>query len=485
MYDLWYWFIFLFRYAANSLLAYQFAKAFLSPKLKGRAASFLCVFSLTAIQLAAYFPFVFFYRNRFDIILYVLMHLLGLILTLRLFFKGSWSRTLFCAFTLCGGRELMMSVIHVFDYCFMLTLWDMAVVFFEESFPEYYAAHREQIFMWFDIADSILAVTVYIVIYNTYLRLIKRSFENKTAAFSRYENMLLILPFISSVCISVMTKMMNQYVSTTYGEFFEKVSGGEYFVIMEEYFLSSFWILMSDICLMLTNVAYIKIFQRLADYNSEREKTRMLENQVRQTEKEIKEVQDIYTDIRGLRHDMKNSLESISLYIQRKYGEDKELSDYLGTMTNTVNRLDFSQNTGNGITDIILAQKTAEAAKRGITLTHSFAFPQKGTVDAYHIGIILNNALQNAVEACENEEEKEIYLCSYSRGSLYFIKCQNTFTGQLDIDKNSGLPLTKKENRSDHGIGLSNIKRCAEKYKGDMDFSAENGEFTLTVMLHT
>ena len=182
---------------------------------------------------------------------------------------------------------------------------------------------------------------------------------------------------------------------------------------------------------------------------------------------------------------MKNSLESISLYIQRKYGDDRELSDYLGAMTNTVNRLDFSQNTGNGITDIILAQKTAEAAKRGITLTHSFSFPQKRTVDAYHIGIILNNALQNAVEACENEEEKEIYLCSYSRGSLYFIKCQNTFTGQLDIDKNSGLPLTKKKNRSAHGIGLSNIKRCAEKYKGDMDFSAENGEFTLTVMLHT
>lgn len=485
MYDLWYWFILLFRYAANSFLGYYFAKGFLQPKLKGRAASVMCVFSLTVIQLASYFPFVFFYRNRFDIFFYILVYLLGLILILRLFFKGSWNRILFCAFAVCGGRELMVSILHVFDYCFMLTLWDMAVVLFEESCPEYYAAYREQIFMWFDIADSILAVTVYILIYNIYLRLIKKSFENKTAAFSRYENMLLILPFISSVCISVMIKMMNQYVSTTYGEFFEKVSGGEYFVIMEEYFLSSFWILMSDICLMLTNVAYIKIFQRLADYNSEKEKTRMLENQVRETEKEVKEIQDIYADIRGLRHDMKNNLESISLYIQRKYGDDKELSDYLGTMTETVNRLDFSHNTGNGITDIILAQKTAEAAKRGIALTHSFAFPTKKTIDAYHVGIILNNALQNSIEACENEQEKEIYLCSYSKGSLYFIKCQNSFTGRLDFDKNSGLPLTEKENKSVHGIGLSNIKRCAEKYRGDIDIAAENGKFTLTVMLHT
>lgn len=485
MYDIWYWFIFLFRYAANSLLGYYFAKAFLQPKIKGKASVLLCFFSLMAIQLAAYFPFVFYYQNRFDIIFYVLVYLLGLIFLLRLFFKGSWQRILFCAFAVCGGRELMVSVLHVFDYCFMLTLWDIAIGFFEEAHPEYYAAHQEQIFMWLDIADSILATAVYIILYHIYLRLIKRSFENKKAAFSRYENMLLILPFMSSVCISVMIKMMNQYVSTTYMDFFEKVSRGEYFVIMEEYFLSSFWILASDIFLMLTNIAYIKIFQRLADYNTEKEKTRMLENQVEQTEKEVKEIQDIYTDIRGLRHDMKNNLESISLYIGRKYGDDKELSDYLGAMTDTVHRLDFSQNTGNGITDIIIAQKAAEAAKKGIALSHSFTFPQKNTIDAYHIGIILNNALQNAIEACENEAEKEIYLCSYMKGSLYFIKCQNSFTGQLLLDKHSGLPLTEKENKSVHGLGLSNIKRCAGKYKGDMDISAEKGKFTLTVMLHT
>ncbi len=485
MYDFWHWFVLIVRYAANSFLGYSFAKAFLQPKLRGNVSALPFVFSLIIIQLAAYFPFVLYYRNHYDIIFYVLAYLAGLVLILKLLFKGNWGRILFCAFCICSGRELMVSLIHILDYCFLLSLWNMGIGFFEKNNPQFYALHQEQIFMWFDIIDTILAVTAYILLYRAYLRLIRKSFDNKNAAFSRYENVLLNLPFMLSVCISVMIKMVNQYASTTYADFFEKVSREEYFIIMEDYFISSFWIFVSDIFLILTNIAYTKIFQRLADYNSEKEKNRMLANQVEQTEKEVKEIEDIYTDIKGLRHDMKNHLESISLYIGRKYGEDKELNDYLGKMTDTVHRLDFSENTGNGITDIIIAQKTAEAAKKGIVITHDFTFPQKTTIDAYHIGIILNNALQNAIEACEKEQQKEIYLCSYSKGSLYFIKCQNSFTGSLKLDKNSALPLTQKENKSLHGLGLANIKRCAEKYMGDIDISAENGKFTLTVMLRT
>lgn len=485
MYDYWGWLCLIMRFCANSALAYSFAGAFLQPKLKIRTTFILSTLSLTVIQSAVYVPFGFFFNSLSDVIFYVLFYLAGLILTLKLFFKDTWGRVLFCAFCICSGRELIWSILHVFDYCFMLTLWNYAVGFLEENHPEYYAANQEMLFFWFDFADSLISLAVYIILYRLYLRLIERSFLNKTAAFSRYENILLILPFLSSICIFIAVKVMNQYHSITYAEFFVKVPREEYWNYMADYFISSFWMLIKDICLASANVAYIRIFQRLSDYNGEKEKNRMLANQVEQTEKDVKEIEGIYADIKGLRHDMKNHLESISLYIGRKYGEDKELTNYLGQMTDTVRRLEFSENTGNGITDIIIAQKTAEAAKKGIILTHNFSFPLKSAIDAYHIGIILNNALQNAIEACERESEKEIYLCSYLKGSLYFIKCQNSFTGHLNIDKNSGLPLTQKENKAIHGLGLSNIKRCAEKYMGGVDISDGEGKFTLTVMLHS
>ena len=34
-----------------------------------------------------------------------------------------------------------------------------------------------------------------------------------------------------------------------------------------------------------------------------------------------------------------------------------------------------------------------------------------------------------------------------------------------------------------HGIGLSNVKREAEKYRGNVDIRAEGNEFQVTVLL--
>ena len=61
------------------------------------------------------------------------------------------------------------------------------------------------------------------------------------------------------------------------------------------------------------------LFQKMVQYHEENGKRTLLENQVRQMQKEIAEIQDIYTDMRGLRHDMRSHLANISL-LQCIYG---------------------------------------------------------------------------------------------------------------------------------------------------------------------
>ena len=108
----------------------------------------------------------------------------------------------------------------------------------------------------------------------------------------------------------------------------------------------------------------------------------------------------------------------------------------------------------------------------------------------YDVGIILNNALENAIEAVTLiESDKYISLHSYMKGSLFFIEVKNNFFGQLIADKESGLPQSNKVNKKYHGMGLVNIQRCARKYGGDIDIviaSSEQGQqiFNLTVMLN-
>ena len=68
-------------------------------------------------------------------------------------------------------------------------------------------------------------------------------------------------------------------------------------------------------------------------------------------------------------------------------------------MEATVSRLDFAYRTGNPITDVIIHQKKQEAEKRGISFEANFTYPDKQQIDVYDIGIVLNNALENAIEA--------------------------------------------------------------------------------------
>lgn len=237
-------------------------------------------------------------------------------------------------------------------------------------------------------------------------------------------------------------------------------------------------------------IASIVLFQKQIQYHEETGKRAMLENQVRQMQKEIAEIQDIYTDMRGLRHDMRSHLANISLLVKGAADSaDEELESYIGKMEETVNRLDFTCQTGNPITDIIIHQKGQEAEKKQIPFQVDFVYPQKLPIDVYDIAVILNNALENAIEACGRVEgEKQIRLCSFVKGSLFFIEVENDFAGNIVMEKESGLPVSSKENRRLHGLGISNMQRCARNYKGEIDIAiSETGGrkiFSLTVMMN-
>lgn len=110
-------------------------------------------------------------------------------------------------------------------------------------------------------------------------------------------------------------------------------------------------------------------------------------------------------------------------------------------------------------------------------------------IDVYDIAIILNNALENAFTACQSvTNEKSINLHSYLKGNLFFIEIENTFNGQLIFNEATGLPETQKPDKKLHGIGLTNIQKCAKKYLGDLDIEirCNNGTqlLNLTVMMN-
>ena len=66
---------------------------------------------------------------------------------------------------------------------------------------------------------------------------------------------------------------------------------------------------------------------------------------------------------------------------------------------------------------------------------------------------------------------------------MLLIEVKNSISGGITINPQTGFPVSTKKNRYEHGIGFLNMQMTAEKYRGALDYNAENEIFTLTVML--
>ena len=197
----------------------------------------------------------------------------------------------------------------------------------------------------------------------------------------------------------------------------------------------------------------------------------------------IHEAEQFYARIRGLKHEMRGHLTNIRGLAQS--GEYASLEDYIAKMDGAVSGFELTLQTGNPVTDVIVGEIRRRSLDLGIRFQAEFHYPDPGAYDAFDVGIILQNLLQNAVEACEkvNEGERFIVLTGKRKGRFFLIEVKNAFAGEVVFGQN-GLPVTtKQEDAFMHGVGLANVRREAEKYMGELELKAVQQEFSATVLL--
>lgn len=398
-------------------------------------------------------------------------------LQMILFRKDSMKQA-FVIFSFIAGKETVKYIVSVF-YFALCGLWNRIFNFLILKERVTTVGTVDVLGKFSTGAISIMNVLHYSILLAVYLQLIGREFVRKEYPLQVQESVFLILPSIAALCISITVKMM-----------IVSVENGMTVIIYESVPATKFWIPVICILLLSMIVVNVMLFQKLVQYNEENRKRMLLESQIRQMQKEVTEIQDRYADMRGLRHDMRSHLSNISLHVKSITGTDsEEWKSYIGKMEETVSRLDFIYQTGNPITDIILHQKSQEAQKKKIKFEAVFMFPSEQKIDAYDVGVVLDNALDNAIEACcKTEGEKRIYLRSYVKGNLFFIEIENSYSGEIVFDEETGLPVSNKKNEKLHGFGISNIQRCAKKYMGDIDIVLSDTDnktkFNLTVMMY-
>lgn len=222
----------------------------------------------------------------------------------------------------------------------------------------------------------------------------------------------------------------------------------------------------------------IVMFQNWKEMQEEQRGQELVLNQISDMKKHIEEVEKLYRDIRSMRHDMGNHIQTLEHLVAHNNMDDA--TEYLEHLKNEWDKVSPEIKTGSPVIDVILMEKLREAKERQIRFLSDFHYPQNTKLNAFDLSVIMNNALNNCMENVSGDDPY-ISISSFRKNSIFMITIKNSFGGQLNFG-DSDLPETTKSGR-EHGMGLNNIRRVARMYMGDISLEQGNEEVILSIMM--
>lgn len=132
--------------------------------------------------------------------------------------------------------------------------------------------------------------------------------------------------------------------------------------------------------------------------------------------------------------------------------------------------------------DAILNVKYQEAMDKNILFVIKINDLSEVRISDEDIVIILSNLLNNAIEACEQCNEKIIKLKFVKETEGIIISVKNTFCGKLSFS-NGELVTTKNQDLDEHGIGIKNIIDTVERYNGSFVIKNNEREFYFSIYI--
>lgn len=192
------------------------------------------------------------------------------------------------------------------------------------------------------------------------------------------------------------------------------------------------------------------------------------------------EVENMYRQARGWRHDYRNHIQVLTSYAEM--GELESLKTYLHELSIDLNSVDTVLKTGNKMTDVILNSKISLAKSRNITVRADAHVPVSLTTSEIDLCIIMGNLFDNAIEACMQlpEEERLIRIYMDMKNTQLYMSFTNT-TAQKKQKKEDGKFRTTKG--QGHGYGLVRVDTIVERNQGYINRNSEDGAFTTEILL--
>ena len=217
----------------------------------------------------------------------------------------------------------------------------------------------------------------------------------------------------------------------------------------------------------------MKIFSRKIDSQIASYQHELIETHYR-------EVDNMYRQTRGWRHDYRNHIQTMKAYAA---SEDwAAIRRYLDLLDEDLTTVDTAIKTGNPMTDAILNSKISLAKSKNIQVVADAHIPVKLKSSEIDLCCIIGNLFDNAIEASLKlpKDQRIIRVYMDMKNTQLYISFTNFTAGKKLQKVGKRFRSTKGEG---HGFGLVRIDAIVERLEGYISRNSEDGAFTTEILL--
>lgn len=197
-------------------------------------------------------------------------------------------------------------------------------------------------------------------------------------------------------------------------------------------------------------------------------------------ETHYREVDNMYRQIRGWRHDYRNHIQTMKAYAAS--GDLEAVKKYLDLLDEDLTTVDTVIKTGNPMTDAILNSKISLAKSKNINVVADAHIPLKLKTSEIDLCCIIGNLFDNAIDASMKlpKEQRVIRVYMDMKNTQLYISFTN-FTAGKKLKKDGRLFHSTKGDG--HGFGLVRIDAIVDRLDGYLSRNSEDGAFTTEILL--
>lgn len=204
----------------------------------------------------------------------------------------------------------------------------------------------------------------------------------------------------------------------------------------------------------------------------------ILDLQVSQAVREIQTLRDSQRKTRIYHHDLRHHMQYISACIEN--GQYDQAREYIRGVCSEIEEAKITVYCENEAVNLIFSSFVKRAKDSDIPIDITARISHKIPVSENDMCVLLSNALENALHACQERKKKglpaSIKAYVYEKNGNFFFQFVNSCEDNILFDH--GIPVAVEQG---HGIGVRSICAIVEKYQGTYTFSVKEHQFILQI----